>query len=204
MKKLPRLREKWRSPQSLAVLALIALMLAASYFGGNGIRVASVNLPMERVDSDIAAELAQATPMPNARLAETQVSQIDPVPQERSTLAKAASSFDEYRLALTHTRAAAASLLNEVILNAAASADTVQEALRQKAELARSMEVETAIETLLAARGFADALCTVRKGSVSIIVRGPQLTQQQAAQILDIAMSESFEPAANIRIIPAQ
>ena len=60
------------------------------------------------------------------------------------------------------------------------------------------------METLLAARGFDQTLCTVRQGSVNIVVRAQSLTQQQAAQILDIAVSESGEPAANVRIVPAQ
>ena len=85
-----------------------------------------------------------------------------------------------------------------------ASAQTVEEALRQKTELARTREIETTVETLLAARGFDQTLCTVRQGSVNIVVRAQSLTQQQAAQILDIAVSESGEPAANVRIVPAQ
>ena len=95
-------------------------------------------------------------------------------------------------------------LLNEVIADASAGADTVQAAIRQKAELARTLETEATVETLLKARGFGEVLCTVRQGSVNVVVKTDGLTQQQAAQIMDIAMSESGEPAANVRIIPAQ
>ena len=91
-----------------------------------------------------------------------------------------------------------------MIQSPGASAQTVEEALRQKTELARTREIETTVETLLAARGFDQTLCTVRQGSVNIVVRAQSLTQQQAAQILDIAVSESGEPAANVRIVPAQ
>jgi hypothetical protein len=43
----------------------------------------------------------------------------------------------------------------------------------------------------------------VREGSVNVVVKTNQLTQQQAAQILDIVMAESGEAAANVKIIPA-
>ncbi|MDR0928842.1 MAG: SpoIIIAH-like family protein, partial [Oscillospiraceae bacterium] len=73
----------------------------------------------------------------------------------------------------------------------------------QKEALAKSTQTEAAIEALLAARGLPEALCTVREGSVNVVVKTNQLPQQQAAQILDIVMAESGEAAANVKIIPA-
>lgn len=199
MHKKPTLRtNQWMSWRSLAVVALVALMLAVSYFGTLGARTASVTLPMERVPLTATAAPGEAEHSAGAPEATGA-----PAPAAPEATA-AGTSFDAYRETLAKSRETAGMLLNEVIADASAGADTVQAAIRQKAELARTLEAEAAIETLLKARGFGEVLCTVRQGSVNVVVKTGGLTQQQAAQIMDIAMSESGEPAANVRIIPAQ
>ncbi len=195
MKKLPTIQQA-RLPgyRSLGVLALIALLLTVSYLGTLGEQPVSATLPVERVplDGTVAPTLEDIQPEPTA------------APTAAPVAARTDTSFEAYRKDLEASRQTAAGLLDEVILNTASSAETVQEALRQKAALAHATEVETAIETLLRARGFADALCTAREGSVSVVIRGTALTQQQAAQILDIAVAESGEPATNVRVYSAQ
>ena len=203
MKKLPGLKKRMGG-QSLAVVALVALMLAVSYFGVSNARFASVSLPAQRVPAEGTPVEGTAQPEMLPEDARVSEGELVPAPAVASALEQEASDFEAYRLSLTKARATAVVQLDEVIGNAAANADTVGEALRQKAELSRTMEIEITIETLLEARGFAKALCTVRQGSVNVVVQGEQLTQQQAAQILDIAMTQSGEPAANVRIIPVK
>lgn len=186
MKRLPILTKLKKIDGRVAtLLVLVALLVAVSYLGHRAQPV-SASLPIERVplatDSPASGATAQAT----------------------AAAAQAESDFETYRAELEQAREQAAALLDEVIQSPGASAQTVEEALRQKTELARTREIETTVETLLAARGFDQTLCTVRQGSVNIVVRAQSLTQQQAAQILDIAVSESGEPAANVRIVPAQ
>ncbi len=207
MKKLPTLRGKqWAGKQGLAVLGLVGLMLMVSYLGTLGAHPVSLTLPSERIPIEGAAIAEEATASPEPASAPEATPAPDAaataVPAATATAAVGTAGFEGYRQRLAATRETSAALLDEVIGSASASADTVQEALRQKAELARAAEVETTIETLLSARGF-EALCTVRQGSVQIVVAGEQLTQQQAAQILDIAVSESGEAATNVKIIPA-
>ncbi len=214
MKKLPTLngkQRKWPAWRSFGVVGLVVLLLAVSYLGTLDAKEASVTLPMERVPLDgiesVDGEL-ETTPEPGATAAPGSTAvpgtSAAPTPSPVPAIAEAEAGFDAYKARLTATRAASAKLLDEVIMNASASAETVQTALQQKAELARSNEVEATIETILTARGYPDALVTVRQGSVQIVVKTTQLTQQQAAQILDIAVSETAEPAANIRIVPAK
>lgn len=198
MEKTPRLRMKrWVSWQSLSIVALVALMLAVSYFGTIGPRMASVMVPMNRVPLEDTRE-GTTEQSPSADTPDTTPQVPAPV------IAQAQSPFDGYRQTIAEARETAAALLSEVIADASANADTVQEAIRQKAELARTTELEAVIEAMLRARGFEDVLCTVRKGSVSVVVRSAGLTQQQAAQILDIAVTQTGEAASNVRIIPAE
>lgn len=179
----------------VGVLLLVALMLAVSFFAEDAWRAATVQVPVTRVlsgDVDIAVAVppAEATPSPTGVA--------EPPETEPS------GGFDAYRQRITAARASAAELLDQVIGSSSASADTVQAALKQKADLARAIEMEGAAEAMLHARGFEDAICSVQKDSVSVIVRGKTLTQQQAAQILDIAQSTTGEPPAKIRIIPSE
>lgn len=207
MPKKPTLGTKrWAKAQGITVAALIVLMLAVSYLGTMDAKTASVTLPSERIRLDGATAEPSAAPAstapPEGGKALEDVSETASTVQPAS--AQLPGTFESYRLSLAATRESAAKLLDEVIESSASSAETVAEAQRQKAELARAMEVETAIETLLEARGFEEVLCTVRNGSVNVVVRGAKLDQRQAAQILDIAVAESGEAAANVRIIPAE
>jgi len=172
----------------ISVLALVALMLAVAYYGGGVGRLAStVFVPSVRVSLDDPGGPARP---------EENIEPEAPLPPSEG--------FGAYRETVWKSRETAAMLLDEVIANTAASADTVQEALRQKAELARAVELEAACEALLHARGFEDAICSVQRGGVNILVRGQALSQQQAAQILDIAISATGEPASRIRIVPRE
>lgn len=194
MKELPTIqKEKRFTFKSLGILGLIALLLTVSYLGSIGNKPVSANLPMERVPiSGIKAIQEKDGVSPTA------TSTVAP------TIAKAMTTFEQYRYDLEAARQSAGTQLDDVILNTMANAETVQEALRQKTALAKAIEVEAAMEALIKARGYPDVLCTFREGSVNVVIKGVSLTQQQASQILDIAMAESGAPASNIRIIPAE
>ncbi len=194
MKELPTIQtRKSFNFRSLGVLGLIALLLTVSYLGSIGNKPVSATIPMEQV-SLTATQTAQ----------EREGVHPSAMPSEAPAVITAVTPFDKYREDLEAARKAAGTQLDEVILNTAANAETVQEALRQKTALAKAMEVEASMEALIKARGYSDVLCTYREGSVNVVIKGASLTQQQASQILDIAMAESGAPASNIRIIPAE
>ena len=180
----------------VSVVVLVTLMLAGSYIATmDPSRDVSALLPVERVP-------IQHSNQPEATTGNA-------APGATSEPAKASetaqtSGFSEYRSTIAATRSSAASLLDEVIANAAASAETVRQALQRKAELAETMAMETEIETLLKARGFSDALCTISPQSVNIVVLSDRLSQQQASQIMDVAISVTGQPASHIRIIPSE
>lgn len=70
-------------------------------------------------------------------------------------------------------------------------------------ELAENIEIEGRIENLVMAKGFADCMAYVDNRTVSVIVATPEtgLTAAQAAQIHDIALSESKVDVESVRII---
>ena len=187
------------------VVLLVGLMLAGSYWGvANKTQSVSAQLSVQRVLLELE-ESAEKEPEEKEEEAQSEEDEKGHVNGSSSAavVAKATTDFTAYRQTLAKSREEAASLLEEVIGNDAAGGETIQQALRQKTELARTIEMETQMETLLKARGFEDALCTLSHDAVNIVVKAEELTQQQASQILHIAQDVSGQPAANIRIIPS-
>ena len=78
--------------------------------------------------------------------------------------------------------------------------ETVQEANEQKLEIVKCMESEMIVESAIKAKGFTDVAVTFHKGSVNVVVNAEELTDAQVAQILDIVMRQTKEPAENIKI----
>ena len=74
------------------------------------------------------------------------------------------------------------------------------EAYEQKLNIVAYMESELLIESAIKAKGFADAAVTFHKGAVNVVVSADELEDKQVAQILDIVMRETSEPAENIKI----
>ena len=66
------------------------------------------------------------------------------------------------------------------------------------------MEKELTVESLLKAKGFADAAVTLHRGAVNVILSAESLTEEQVAQVLDIVMRETGEPAENVKVTTAQ
>lgn len=63
-------------------------------------------------------------------------------------------------------------------------------------------EKEVAIESLLASKGFTDAVVSLNENSVDVIVNGDTLTDAKIAQIEDIVVRKSGIPATEIVITP--
>jgi stage III sporulation protein AH len=109
--------------------------------------------------------------------------------------------FADYKQNRENVRNKEISYLDSIIDDTKSDADTLKDAQAQKMEIVTSMEKELTIEGLLNAKGFEDAIVTVHKGAVNIVVKMKEISDQQAVQILDIVQKETNEPAKNIKII---
>lgn len=188
--------KKKKTGRYISVVVLVGLMLVGSYLGTlSPLQSVSGTLPIARVPLQMPEKEEADAPNDIPKGPE-------PAPSKAPLVAQAETGFAGYKEAIAKVRSTASVLLDEVIDSSSANADTVQQALKQKVELADAIKMETEIESLLHARGFFDVLCTVNQQSVNVVVQCDVLSQQQAAQILDIAMSVSGQPASNIRIIP--
>jgi stage III sporulation protein AH len=111
------------------------------------------------------------------------------------------SFFIDYRLERDKVRSEQIEYLKEVIDNK----DTVQEirneAQREMVAIVKMMEKELAVENLLKAKGFKDALIFIHENSINVIVDEENLTPEQVAQIQDIVIRETGEKLENIKIM---
>ena len=115
----------------------------------------------------------------------------------------AANNIDYYtafRETRNSTREREMEYLESILANESTDEETQKEVFEQKTAIVECMEKELSIESQIKAKGFSDCAVTFHKGSCNIIVDADELTDAQTAQILDIAMRETGEPAGNIKV----
>ena len=110
--------------------------------------------------------------------------------------------FESFRTERESVRELEIGYLDEIIATSASDAVTLADAQAQKLALVNNMETEFTIESLIRAKGFADAAVTFHGGSVNVIVDCETLSDEQVAQILDIVQRETGESAENVKVIP--
>ena len=114
------------------------------------------------------------------------------------------SFFETYRVDRQTTREQTILYLDAIINNEASGQEAIANAEASKLELTRNMEIELVLEGLIKSLGFEDAVVTNSTESVNIIVKAKEITSDQAAQILDVVVTETKKDATNVRIIPVE
>lgn len=110
--------------------------------------------------------------------------------------------FRDFRAQRETAREDEIALLDEIVHREGAPEESVREADARRIELTRQTEQERAIETQLVAKGFEDAAAFVQEGTVTIVVKRDRLSDEDTAQILEIAMRQTEQEAGNVKIIP--
>ncbi len=95
----------------------------------------------------------------------------------------------------------ATAALNSVISDPGASGENKSLAYAEIEHYAFSETCETAIESLIKAKGFGECIAFVSRDTVSIVVSESSLTSAQAAQITDIAVSQTGYSPSNVTVI---
>ena len=99
--------------------------------------------------------------------------------------------FVAFRNERNNIRAQEIEYLRAIISQGTADADTIADANARLMELVNNMEKEFTIENRIKAKGFLDAAVTFQNGTISVIIDGTSLTDEEVARILDIVRSES-------------
>lgn len=92
--------------------------------------------------------------------------------------------------------------LQSIIDNTNISAEEKKEAVSQLVRMTEIAEQEMAIETLMASKGFSEAVVNLTENSADIVVNASELTDANRAQIEDIVSRKTEIAPENIVITP--
>lgn len=107
--------------------------------------------------------------------------------------------FTEYRLERDKIRSERSDLLRETIKNAKTE-DARQHAQDTMLKLVQEKQREMEIESLIKARGFADALVFIKDNSVNAVVKTTALSREEVTQVADIISRVAGIKAEDITI----
>lgn len=124
---------------------------------------------------------------------------------EQSKNESAESAADTYfssvQVNRQRTRDEALEVLQGVVDNTESTASAKEEALAEINKLAKVMEAEANIETLIVAKGFEECVAVISGESASVVVRSEGLQTNQISQINEIVYEQSGILPVNIKII---
>ena len=117
----------------------------------------------------------------------------------------AGNYFDTARLSRQQSRDNALALLREASTQESADQAALDEANRAIQTLAGYTMLESQIENLVVAKGYADCVAFMGENGVSIVVAAAEdgLQTEDAAKIMDIGLSETDYKADQIKIMEA-
>ncbi len=105
--------------------------------------------------------------------------------------------FREARETLAYDRNEMISVLTDTISNTSDGSEKYS-AQQQKDKIIEYMNAEKSLENLIRNKGYSDAFVIVTDKSVNITVQAEELTEQDVAKILDVAMRETGRGAEEI------
>lgn len=110
--------------------------------------------------------------------------------------------FEEAKLSREQTRAKNRETLTQLVNNKNVTDKQKEKAMNEIMNMTEISEKETATETLLAAKGFSEAVVTILDDGVDVVVNAEELTEQQIAQIEDVVKRKAECSADKIVISP--
>lgn len=109
--------------------------------------------------------------------------------------------FSSIQVNRQRTRDEALEVLQGVVDNEASTATAKEEALASINKMAKEMEAESNIETLVVAKGFEECVAVISGDNASIVVKSEELKPAQISQINEIVYEQAGILPVNIKII---
>lgn len=92
--------------------------------------------------------------------------------------------------------------LDAIVKSDASSESAKAEAEEQKMLLIKRMEQELKLETIIKGKGFEEAIVTIGDGGISVVVGKPELTREEANQVLATVVGETSCDPNTVKVIP--
>lgn len=115
-----------------------------------------------------------------------------------------ADYFETVKKDRAKARTEAQEFITETLKNKSLTEEDKKSALKKTEEIAKRIETESNIETILKAKGFKQAIAVISDSGINIIVKSEGLTSVQTLQIQDVITSETNIKLSGIKIIPVK
>ncbi len=109
--------------------------------------------------------------------------------------------FAQARIDREAGRSKSVETFNSLISNESADEETKETARQGILALAENTETETAIENLIRAKGFEDAVCYINNGIANVVVKAEAIDSGDAALIAEIVSEQSGIESEKIKIV---
>lgn len=125
--------------------------------------------------------------------------------EETTEVVSGSDYFAQSRLAREQARDEAISILQASLQDEKSDDKAKEDAAGQISRLADDSVTEARVESLIKAKGYADAVVFVGEGAVNVIVQPPEqgFEAKDAAVVRDIVVSETGASADQIKIVEA-
>lgn len=190
------------------IIATLAIMIAiAGYLNYSGILFDEITADTEEANAGLAnqelLDISEEDIESSAGDIESTDSDVEGTPGEAVlTSGTAETTVAQAKVTREQVRAENKETLQAIIDNAELSDAEKQSAVDQLVQMTTITEQETAIETLMASKGFSEAVVSLDSDSADIVVKAEELTDANRAQIEDIVTRKTEIAPENIVITP--
>ena len=190
------------------IIATLAVMIAvAGYLNYTLDRVLEADESTTEANADLAnqelLDISQEDIETSTEDIESNDSEIEGTPGEAVlTSSSAQTTVAQAKVTREQVRAQNKETLQAIIDNTNLSDAEKQDAVAQMVEITEMTEQEAAIETLMASKGFSEAVVSLTNDSADVVVKADELTDANRAQIEDIVTRKTDIAPENIVITP--
>ena len=119
-------------------------------------------------------------------------------------LADAAEYFAQAKVNRQKARDESTEMVKEILNDIKSSEAAKAEAVKQAADVAKNIQQESNIESLIKAKGFKDCVAFIQNGECSVVVSPDGLNENSAITIKDIVSGQAGIPYDKIKITEAK
>lgn len=112
--------------------------------------------------------------------------------------------FTTYKADRQSTQEQEKMYLEAIINNANSSNEAKANAEAELLSMTKYMSLQTKLEGLISAKGFAEVVVSASENNVSVIVQSQELSSNEVAQIVEVVQTNSDYGIENIKIIPVE
>lgn len=190
------------------IIATLAVMIAvAGYLNYSGALFQETEDGTTEANADLAnqelLDISQEDIETSTEDIESNDSEVEGTPGEAVlTNGTAETTVAQAKVTREQVRAQNKESLQAIIDNTNLSDAEKQSAVDQMVRMTEISEQEAAVETLMASKGFSEAVVSIDENSADIVVKADELTDANRAQIEDIVTRKTEISPENIVITP--